>query len=378
MKLRDARQGVILKVKQRPITYSRHPVVKGDRRFGLQTRIFATNPWSVIRGAIHEINDANTKSQAASFIEQAEDFYRAYQSAHETASKPLLIYYAMLNLVKAFVLKQGVKASYDKAQHGLQEGVHPNGIEFDNSFLKVFKSKPGNVNIFDDFMEAFCGKKLTTNEKVFDLKNIHPQILQGHRLWADAYSQTERFVEIERVDFVHNEAEKEIWLVLNIFADDLTRFGIPRGKLLEESGIKNNFKNVKSEETIDGRLLLKFEQMVPIIYSGRPSDKVDELTSIVKDSIWSAVLRMPPYRKNYLYLSPAVENKDRLPQVLSVYAFIYYLGSVTRYRPYYFETILSKQYGPHIEELISNVPQQFLFLLASEFASREVAHAPIV
>ena len=119
MKLRDARQGVILKVKQRPITYSRHPVVKGDRRFGLQTRIFATNPWSVIRGAIHEMDDANTKSQAASFIEQAEDFYRAYQSAHETASKPLLVYYAMLNLVKAFVLKQGIKASYDKAQHGL-------------------------------------------------------------------------------------------------------------------------------------------------------------------------------------------------------------------------------------------------------------------
>lgn len=378
MKLRSPRNGTILKVKQRPVTYTRHPVVRGDRRFGLQTRIFATNPWSVIRGAIHEITDANTKAQAASFIEQAEDFYRAYQSAHETASKPLLAYYSMLNLVKAFALKKGVKNSYGRAQHGIQEAVHPNGIEFENSFLKAFKSKPGNINIFDEFMEAFTGKKLSANERVLDLGNIHAQILQGHRLWADAYTKGERFIEIERIDFIHNEAEKKIWIVLNIFADDLTRFGISRSKLLEEACLKNSFRNVKSTETIDNRLLLKFEQINPISYTGRPSDKIHEATSIIKDQIWSAVLRMPPYRKNYLYLSPATEHRDRLPQALSVYAIIYYLGSVTRYRPYYFETILSKKYGPHIEEIISNVPQQFLFLLASEFAEREVAHAPIV
>jgi hypothetical protein len=344
----------------------------------LQTRIFATNPWSVIRGSIKNIDDPVARNQANSFVEQAEDFYRAYQSAHEISSKPLLVYYSLMNLVKAFGLYKEVMYEYGKAQHGLQEGIHPRGAEFQDSFLKAFKSRTSSINIFGDFYQAFTGAPMATSERVFDLKYIHPQILQGHRLWAAANDVEERFVEIERIDFLHDSNDKKIWVVLNIFADDLTRFGISRRKLVDEAGLEGMFHNVKSEEFHRDRLLLKFEQTNPMIYTGRPSDKLEALVSILKDEIWSAVLRAPPYRKNYLYLSPASEKKDRIPQILSIYAFIYYLGSVTRYRPYFFDTLLSQEQGAHIEELISNIPQQFLFLLASEFAGREVAHAPIV
>lgn len=377
-KVKPPREGSLLQIKQRPISYTRHPVVRGERRYGLQTRVFATNPWSVIRGALSEMDDANARNQAKSFVEQAQDFYRAYQSAHEVSSKPLLVYYALLNLAKAFVLFKEVKYEYDKAQHGIQESVHPGGSEFDNSFLKAFRSKGNQVNIFDDLMVALLGSGLPTKEKVFDLKNLHPQILQGHRLWASSHSFDERFVEIERIDFMHDFDNKKLWLVFNIFADDLTRFGISRKRLLEEGQLSNLFHNVTSEEFVNSRLLLKFEQSEPIDYTGRPSDKLEELINPVKNEIWSAVLRMPPYRKNYIYLSPISEVPHRLPQILSIYAFIYYLGSVTRYRPYFFDNLLSRSDGAHIEEIISNIPQQFLFLIASEFAGREVAHAPIV
>lgn len=377
-RVRDQKAGELLKVKGRPIKFSRHLVKKGDRRFGLQTRIFATNPWSVIRGSINNIDDPVARNQANSFVEQAEDFYRAYQSAHEISSKPLLVYYSLMNLVKAFGLYKEVMYEYGKAQHGLQEGIHLGGAEFQDSFLKAFKSRTPSVNIFGDFYQAFTGSPMVKRERVFDLKYIHPQILQGHRLWAAANDVEERFVEIERIDFLHDSNDKKIWVVLNVFADDLTRFGISRKRLVDEAGLDGLFHNVKSEEFYGDRLLLKFEQTNPMSYTGRPSDKLESLVSILKDEIWSAVLRAPPYRKNYLYLSPSPEKRDRIPQILSIYAFIYYLGSVTRYRPYFFDTLLSQEQGAHIEELISNIPQQFLFLLASEFSGREVAHAPIV
>jgi hypothetical protein len=67
-----------------------------------------------------------------------------------------------------------------------------------------------------------------------------------------------------------------------------------------------------------------------------------------------------------------------LPQILSIYVTFFYLGSVTRYRPNFFEKILGTKHGSHIQEVILNLPQQFLYLLASEFAGREVAHAPLV
>lgn len=377
-RVRDQKAGELLKIKGRPIKFSRHLVKKRDRRFGLETRIFATNPWSVIRGSINNIDDPVAKNQANSFVEQAEDFYRAYQSAHEISSKPLLVYYSLMNLVKAFGLYKEVTYEYGKAQHGLQEGIHPEGAEFQDSFLKAFKSRTSSINIFGDFFQAFTGSPMATRERVFDLKYIHPQILQGHRLWAAANDVEERFVEIERIDFLHDSDDKKIWVVLNVFADDLTRFGISRKRLVNEAGLEGLFHNVKSEEFHGDRLLLKFEQTNPMSYTGRPSDKLESLVSILKDEIWSAVLRAPPYRKNYLYLSPSAEKEDRIPQILSIYAFIYYLGSVTRYRPYFFDTLLSQEQGAHIEELISNIPQQFLFLLASEFSGREVAHAPIV
>ncbi|MDH2293153.1 YaaC family protein [Cobetia sp. 1AS1] len=375
---RQARRGKILKVKKRPINYSRHTVVKRDRRFGLQTRVFATNPWSIIRGSIATIQDGSIKNQANSFVAQAEDFYRAYQSAHETSSKPLLVYYSLLNLAKAFVLFKGVRTEYDKAHHGLQETIHPDGVEFENSFLKSYKSRGNQVNIFSDFVHAFTGSPEAAREKVYDLKNLHPQILQGHRLWADAYEAKERFIEIERIDFFHDNETKKIWMVLNIYADDLSRFGISRTQFLKEGCLRDLFHHIKSEENLNSRLLLKFEQTLPLTYTGRPSDKLEELTNLIKNRVWSSVLRMPPYRKNYAYLSPEGEKNQRLPQVMSIYAFIYYLGSVTRYRPYFFEDLLERPDGAHIEETITNIPQQFLFLIASEFAGREVAHAPIV
>jgi len=63
---------------------------------------------------------------------------------------------------------------------------------------------------------------------------------------------------------------------------------------------------------------------------------------------------------------------------MSIYLVFYYLGSVTRYRPNLFQKIMESKHGSHLEEVILNLPQQFLYLVASEFAGREVVRAPLV
>lgn len=47
-----ARVGTVLTVKGRPIPFSFHPVVRMTRRYGLQSRIFSTNPWGIIRQSV--------------------------------------------------------------------------------------------------------------------------------------------------------------------------------------------------------------------------------------------------------------------------------------------------------------------------------------
>lgn len=371
-----ARLGETLRVKGRPIPFSVYPVKRTTRRFGLQSKIFATSPWGVMKQVVEDSLKEPKREQALAFMEQAQNFYQIANSSHLSPTKPLLFYYSFLNVVKALSLVKGTQAHYERAVHGLSESTPDGGNEFHDSVVTV-KWSGQSPNLFNDLKKTLSGKTDPKN-RTYALKNVMPQLLPGHRVWCAAANAEERFVEIERVEFRFDETRKEVWAEVNIFSDDLTRFGITRKRLLAESGLSATFKEVSSAEKKGERNILKFEQIRPIKYTGRPSDKIDDIVKTLKPFIWFSVTKIPPYRKNYLYLCPAAEKDDMLPQIMSVYLVFFYLGSVTRYRPNLFQKIMESKHGSHLEEVILNLPQQFLYLVASEFSGREVVHAPLV
>ncbi len=79
---------------------------------------------------------------------------------------------------------------------------------------------------------------------------------------------------------------------------------------------------------------------------------------------------VPPYRKYYIYLVPPEE--PRLHPLCSAYLLMFYLGSVTRYRPQDFSRIQKSKFNAQIENFLDTYPKQFFYLLASEFAKRDV------
>ena len=129
---------------------------------------------------------------------------------------------------------------------------------------------------------------------------------------------------------------------------------------------------------INDRALLCFQQKSVKKYTHRSADVVMQLVAIIRHELWKNILSVPPYRKYYVYMSPSSESGDRLAQLLSIYCTFYYLGSVTRYRPYVFDTIQKGEYGAHIQEILTNLPNQFIYLMASEFAQQEVTRAAII
>ncbi|QZA77472.1 hypothetical protein K4H28_14485 [Deefgea tanakiae] len=74
---------------------------------------------------------------------------------------------------------------------------------------------------------------------------------------------------------------------------------------------------------------------------------------------------------------PANEMPQILPLLLSIYARAYYFGSITRYRPHHYPSITDSAFGSRVQDFITGQPQQFLYLLASEFAKREIAKPSI-
>lgn len=378
-KLRKPRQGVVLKIKNRPIPFSFWPVCKTIRRFGLQSTLFALDPWNVIVSNIRKSCPSSSKSEAEACVEQAQDFYKASLTATLASARPLLLYYSFMNLAKAYCLTRGSVQTFNQAKHGISEQLGAGARELSDAFLKAFPSpcQSGGCQIFDEFSFALSGNHIASPNHSFGLPQLLPQVVAGHRLWCDAADKDERFIAIEHISVVHKDSSKECWLNLYIYADDLERFGIAHKEFLLSSRLDGDFREVECKSPVP-RKLIRFEQVKPMPYTGRPADILQKLVDTLRGKIWSTVSSGQPYRRYYAYLAPVAEHADILPQLASIYAVIFYLGSITRYRPHHFDLILEGDYGAWIREFIIGQPVQFVYLLASEFAQQEVTRPAIV
>jgi hypothetical protein len=318
------------------------------------------------------------KREALAYIEQARDFYTAAVSASVAAARPLLLYYCFMNLAKALVIHRGTRPTITSAMHGLKERLRPpNNRELEDAYVKADTSTTGGAQVFDEFLKAIAGTGLAATHD-YDLVHLLPQILPGHRLWADATNRNERFISVQEIRVMEHKATKALWLRIYFFADDLSRLAVTHNKLLNETGLSAHFHQVRIARKVAGRKLVCFEQSATVTYQHRPSDEVHQLISTIRPFLWATVASVSPYRTYYVYLAPNVEHAARLPQLLSIYAVTFYLGSITRYRPHHFDLIVADVFGPRIEEFISGQPLQFIYLMASEFARQEITRPSIV
>jgi hypothetical protein len=346
------------------------------RRTGLQSSVFAIDPWTIINASVKQRCPTAAKTEALAFVEQARDFYTAAVSAAIAAARPLLLYYCFLNLAKALVLQRAAQPTLPQPVHGLKERLRgPNELE--DAFLKAEMSKAGRLQVFDEFLHIISGNGLAADQD-FDVMNLLPQVVPGHRLWAEAANQNERFISLHEVRVMENKSAKTLWLNLYFFEDDLTRLGVTHKRLLAESRLGAHFRQVRTARKVGRRGLVCFEQTATVLYQHRPSDEIHQLVAVARPYLWVTVASVPPYRRYYAYLAPTAEHPALLPQLLSIYAVTFYLGSITRYRPHHFDKIIDSLFGPRVEEFISGQPLQFIYMMASEFAQQEVTRPSIV
>lgn len=383
MRLPKRRAGEQLRVNKKLIPFSMWPTRTGRKgNASLQTLLFSLDPWAIIDQAIKTNCPGPARQEALACIHQARDFYQPAIDARRVSARPLALYYCFMNLVKAFCLTRGTKTSFDKAQHGLSEMLRaPGNRELTDAFLKSFPSPnaQGKLQNFSEFMIALSGAGLTAVTD-FDIPVLLPQILPGHRLWSSAANKKERFVAVHEIRTFLDKPTRELWLNLYFVSDDLSRIGVTVKDFLARSNLQASYAQVAcAERDSSGRSLICFQQKAPIAcQSTKYANHLQELFDSMRPLLWATVSAIPPYRRHYVYLRPAGDEHQILPQLLSIYALAYYLGSITRYRPHHLPTITNSAYGPRVQDFITGQPQQFLYLLASEFARREIAKPSIL
>jgi hypothetical protein len=373
------RSGTELKAYDRSVPFSFWPTAPGIPRPPVQSLLFAIDPWVIMRRAvIDQVEIQDSRLEAFSYVEQANDFYASALASRIGAAKPVQLYYSYLNIAKAFIICRAIQPSLAQIQHGISEAVAEGGREFQDGFVQFWTSpNRGRLQAFDEFMRALADVR-PQNAQQIPIMHLVPQILSGHRLWASAASATERFIALQRLQFIENRRSKRIWLRMYIFADDVRRLGYTQNDVLNRAGLRATFRKVKCTEKVDGRALICIEQTTPNVYRRHGVDLAMSLVARVKGRLWATVGSSPPYRRYYLYLCPAAEQADVISQLASIYALTFYLGSMTRYRPNAFQNLLDGPYGPRIEEFISGQPAQFVYLMASEFWRRDITRPSIV
>lgn len=378
--LPQARHGQRLQVKRRPVGFSFWPSRRARRHHRLQSLLFALDPWTVIARSIETDCATGQQSEALSTLEQARDFFVASTQSGIVAARPLALYYSYMNLAKAFCLTRGIRPSFDQAKHGMSERLRGGGRELTDAYLDAFPN-PANgnyANIFADFMHAITGTALPAHTQ-YEMPFLLPQVLSGHRLWAQASGKPERFIALHDIQFWTAPHNHEIWLRLYLMADDLTRLGITHQRLLLESGLTTSFREVRCEEKFNGRDVICLEQANPQNYANDyPADHLLRLVSSIRSRLWSTVSTVPPYRRFYVYLCPQIEEVSLLPQLPAVYAITFYLGSITRYRPHHYDLMVRSAFGPRIQDFVTGQPLQFLYLMASEFAKQDITKPSIL
>lgn len=376
MPLPHARPGEVLLVRERILPFSFFPVTRGTRRYGLFDSLFAVSPWAVMQASVRDFIPAGpNRDEAQAFLEQAQDFYAA--ASTRLAANPLLFYYAFLNVAKAFIRTRGFPGSLDQAMHGLSARTAVGGVELQDSEV-VVKDSGTDANIYPELIERL-GLPRPVHTTTYPVPQLLPQVVVGHRLWREAARVKERFVAIEDIEIVGDTTARTLWLRVYLARGDLSRYEITRATLLSQGDLLDH-REVQITDTGRDSSLLCLEQIVPLTYTGRPTDVVMDLVDQIRPRLWRIATTSPEqgYRKYYLHLTPSAETASRVAQLASLWLLTYYFGSVVRYRPHLFDNVTSHGFGPFVTEFISAQPEQMLYLLASEMRQREVAKPAII
>jgi hypothetical protein len=373
-RLTGSRPGDRVSIKGREIEFTLWPSRPGRLHRGLQTRLFALDAWPLIRQVVEQECPRAAQKEALATLEQAEDFYKIGTGVGIEAARPLALYYSYMNLSKTLCLTRGARPSFDQAAHGLKERLRGSRRELIDAYLHADPTTPDRIQNFGELHSTLTGVHLAAT-KQFDLSALLPQILPGHRLWAQAANKQERFIEIHDLQFWHNSATRQIWLRIYMLREDLSRLGVSHRRLLVESGLGPAFHEVTSD--VNKQICLEQLTTVPCP-NNYPADYLHLVVDLVRPNLWMTVASIPPYRRYYVYLCPPAESRHRLPQLLSMYAVTFYLGSITRYRPHHFDALLKGAYGPRVRDFVTGQPQQFLYLMASEMSRRDIAKPSIL
>lgn len=320
-------------------------------------RIVTADPWAFLLHTVDKNLAKAEANRAAAFVEQGRDFFLGAVTSN-AASKPLFYYYAFLNVMKAALLVRRVQIP-EIVRHGINDPRANQGhrLTFSAQSVHVLGRANDNREFFPEVLHALgwpncCNKTW----KVMDLLALIPSI---HRTYTIVAKEEPEFMLISDLCLVSQG--KQVWARLKASSHG---DGIHAGRVM---ATRQKFNRVFHEVESSAESRWFETDPVEIDQAGRDA-AISSLGNLIRPLGISTVLTSSGYR---YYMSTRTQS-SYMPRLAAAYAVFFYLGSITRYRPYDFDKIVRGKYRWIIEELLATEPNQLLYAACSWLSRSEV------
>ncbi|SHJ59829.1 YaaC family protein [Aquimarina spongiae] len=282
-----------------------------------------------------------------SLLEQAKNFYNAAESA-PLNTKPLLFYYSFLNLSKIVLNLEHNYGQHIHYLHGISER---NNNSFRRSGVTLQPIEKDKIKVASELYRLFNGVTIDTNTTI-NLKNLLSHCVGIHRAYSEIYRVSESFCKLSNV--LYFKDGKEIGIKAKVQCDgrDITSLKKLGYHIEKEEGIPYLIESLNIDK-----------------YSPTRQDYYALSQQLIHKGVWYYV-GDDGYK---MYISK--QKQHRYPTEMIIYWTIFYLGSITRYRPNLFKEIFNDMEQWLMSEFLTTQPKQFLYLTTAKMLGQKVLKA---
>lgn len=342
-------------------------------RDSLVERVVTADIWAYLDHVTRRNLPETKEEPALAFLEQARDFYEAAANS-SLASRPLLYYYAYLNVAKTLILNSGERMNLG-VTHGVSDRVNnQQRLHFKTQKVRigVFDSKkpkdagrprhsglllPTLMHVLGPSSSRFFGKEVCVLELLGQLPAIH-------RTYSTVSGLPGRFLAITK--FEVRRQSGHMWAVAFVPKRHVTEQQY--AMLMASKAFASVFTRVSSRTADQASNGCYLFETAKVAYAPRTYRRaITQLSSAIRSAgVWTVATNRG-YRS---YFSTIADDK-RFPQLAASFAAMYYFGSITRYKPHHFDSLEDK-HSWLLSEFLNTDPVQTLYLTASYIGKTEV------
>lgn len=323
-----------------------------------QPRVLTADPWAFLSELVSGRVDRRQRETGFSYIGQAWELYQA-ASNPPVGSRPVLYYYSFLNLVKAALLIRGAPLAL-KPDHGIADpkSNQRRRLRLGGQHVLIQGQATDHSQLFAEFVHLLGGNPRRRELPVVELLAQIPSI---HRTFMRVTRRRSLFTPIHDAHVLH--ADGAVWARVTLRNDDGdVRATLPA--LRHRRGFRRHFYQT---QTTQAREVWLETPTAPGRRRGIDG-AIQTVAGHFRAVGLSTVLTGNGYRFYFCNVAP----RHQLPRLAATYGAFFYLGSISRYKPDAFDSLVSGGFSWVVHELIATEPAQFVYTLASELAGVDV------